>query len=337
MRVADYIAKRLHEHGVKYVYGIMGGGAAGLNDGFIKNKDIKYICSHHEQGSAHAAIGESKVTKKISVVNPTTGCGGTNCITSVLDAWQDSLPVVFISGNVKLGQTSAFINRENACKIRKFGIQEHDIISTVKSITKYSKVVESAEDISYELDYAIHMATTGRQGPVWLDIPSDIQGSAMPEEGTYKIFNKSKARTSGVKSNFLSKYISLYDKPLVLAGYGITLSKCKKEFKNFIEKNNIPFVTTFLGIDILGHNHPLCLGTIGIKGSRAGNFAIQNCDCLIVMGSSLNSSHLGYDEKLFSPNSYKIVIDIDSMEHRKPKVKIDKFIESDLKDFLNEN
>ena len=334
MRVADYIAKRLHKHGVKHVYGVMGGGAAGLNDGFIKNKNIKYICSHHEQGSGHAAVGESKVTKKISVVNPTTGCGGTNCITSVLDAWQDSLPVVFISGNVRLAQTSAFINRENDCKIRKFGIQEHDIISTVKSITKYSKVIESAEEIPYELDYAIAMAKNGRQGPVWLDIPSDVQSSIIPEYEGYKTFNGLPNETFHLKETFLSKYIDQYDKPLVLAGYGITLSDSKNEFKKFIEKNNVPFTTTFLGIDILGHDHPLCLGTIGIKGSRAGNFAIQNCDCLIVMGCSLNSSHLGYDEKLFSPKSYKIVIDIDPEEHRKGKVKIDKFIQSDLKHFL---
>jgi acetolactate synthase-1/2/3 large subunit len=141
MRVCDYIAKRLYDLGIRRVYGLTGGGAAGLNDGFIKHGKMEYICFHHEQGAGHAAIGESKVTGNISVVNPTTGCGGTNCITSVLDAWQDSIPVIFISGNVKLNQTTSFLNKNRNVSLRKYGIQEHDIISTVKSITKYSKMV----------------------------------------------------------------------------------------------------------------------------------------------------------------------------------------------------
>lgn len=166
MRVSDYIASKLANIGVKYVYGLMGGGAAGLNDGFIKEKNINYICFHNEQGAGHAAVGESKVTNRLSVVNPTTGCGGTNCITSLLDAWQDSLPVLFISGNVKKSQTSLFINREKHVSIRKYGIQEHNIIDTVKSLTKYSIMVEDPKEIPYELEKAIHIATSSRMGPV---------------------------------------------------------------------------------------------------------------------------------------------------------------------------
>lgn len=335
MRTSDYIAKRLSELGVKHVYGLMGGGAGGLNDGFIKNNDIKYICFHHEQGAGHAAIGESKVTKKLSVVNPTTGCGGTNCITSVLDAWQDSIPVLFISGNVKLNQISSFINKTKNVFIRKYGIQEHDIISTVKSITKYSKLVESANDVAYELDKAIHEALSGRMGPVWLDIPSDVQHAEMPESyGIFKPENEEK-----INKNQLSEVLNLihnYNRPLVLGGYGVVLSGARVGFKNFVEKNNLPFVTTYLGIEILGHEHPLNIGTIGIKGSRSGNFAIQNCDCLIILGCSLNCSHTGYDENLFSPASFKIMVDIDENEYDKSNVKINKFIKTNLKDFFYE-
>ena len=333
MRVADYISNKLSEYGVKNVYGLMGGGAAGLNDGFIKNKNIKYICFHNEQGAGYAAVGESKVTRKISVVNPTTGCGGTNCITPLLDAWQDSLPVVFLSGNVKKTQTSLFINRENNIFIRKYGIQEHNIIDTVKSITKYSKMVESASDIPYELDLAINTALSGRMGPVWLDIPSDIQHDKIPLE--YKKFIPTKTSSSNDKFNHLDDIINKYTCPLILAGYGIVLSNTQHKFKNIIEKYQIPVVTSYLGIDILGHNHPLNLGTIGIKGSRAGNFALQNCNLLIILGCSLNCSHTGYDEKLFSPNSYKIMVDIDKNEYLKNTIKIDRFIETNLNDFLS--
>ena len=334
MNVSEYIATHLSDIGVKYVYGIMGGGAAGLNDGFIKCRKITYVCTHHEQGAGHAAVGESKVTKQLAVVNPTTGCGGTNCITSVLDAWQDSLPVLFISGNVKLNQTSNYINRENDTNIRKYGVQEHDIVSTVKTITKYATVVERAEDVPYELDYAIHLARQSRMGPVWLDIPSDIQHTEMPLK--YKTFIPPKKYSLSNKNKpHIQKYLSKYQRPLVLAGYGITLSNTNTQFLSFINKNQLPFVTTYLGIDIVEHKHPLNMGTIGIKGSRAGNFAIQNCDLLIILGSSLNCSHTGYDEKQFSPKSFKLLVDIDRAEFKKNKTKIDKFYNIDLKEFFD--
>lgn len=334
MRTSDYIASRLEEIGIKRVYGLMGGGAAGLNDAFIKNKNIDYICFHHEQGAANAAIGESKVTNKISIVNPTTGCGGTNCITSLLDAWQDSLPVIFISGNVKLNQISSIINNKNNISLRKYGLQEHDIISTVKSITKFSKIIESCDDVPYYLDKAIDIATAPRMGPVWLDIPSDIQNGQLSENFA-KYIKTNEIENTKNKFTDLLPLISNSKKPLILAGYGITLSNSQIKFKEIIEKYKIPFVTSYLGIDILGYNHPYNIGTIGIKGSRCGNFAIQNCDLLIVLGCSLNCSHTGYDEKLFSPKSYKVVVDIDENELNKKTIKIDLSIKSELNSFLS--
>ena len=326
VRVADYISETLSSFGVKYVYGIMGGGAAGLNDGFIKNKSIKYICTHHEQGAGYAACGEAKVTRKLSVVNPTTGCGGANCITPLLDAWQDSLPVMFISGNVKLEQCSSVINKRNNCNIRKYGIQESDIISTVKSLTKFSKLIESADETPSVLKEAIEAALTPRMGPVWIDIPSDIQHAYINLPSKIK-FNFDYIHDT--VSIDISK-LKNAKRPLVLAGYGVYLSGQSEAFKSFVEKNNLPFVTSYLGIDLLPYEHDLNLGSIGIKGSRAGNFALQNCDYLLILGCSLNCSHTGYDEKLFSPNSYKVQIDIDNNEFKKNKVKIDEFYECDL-------
>lgn len=326
IRVADYISETLSSFGVKYVYGIMGGGAAGLNDGFIKNKSIRYICTHHEQGAGYAACGEAKVTRKLSVVNPTTGCGGANCVTPLLDAWQDSLPVMFISGNVKLEQCSSVINKRNNCNIRKYGIQESDIISTVKSLTKFSKLIESADETPSVLKEAIEAALTPRMGPVWIDIPSDIQHAYINLPLNIKFNFDYKHDTSSIDISKLKNS----KRPLVLAGYGVYLSGQSEAFKSFVEKNNLPFVTSYLGIDLLPYEHDLNLGSIGIKGSRAGNFALQNCDYLLILGCSLNCSHTGYDEKLFSPNSYKVQIDIDNNEFKKNKVNIDEFYECDL-------
>ena len=330
IRVSDYIAETLSSIGVKYVYGIMGGGASGLNDGFIKNQSIQYICTHHEQGAGYAACGEAKVTRRLAVVNPTTGCGGANCITPLLDAWQDSLPLLFLSGNVKVDQCSSVINERNSCNIRKYGVQESDIISTVKSLTKYSKLIEKAEDTPEILKAAIEQALTPRMGPVWIDVPSDIQHSYIDIPEVINIDLNKYTSSNSIDLSGLKKA----KRPLILAGYGVYLSKQENEFRTFIERHNIPFVTSYLGIDLVPYEHNLNLGSIGIKGSRAGNFAIQNCDYLLILGCSLNCSHTGYDEKLFSPNSYKVQVDIDKNEFKKNKIQIDKFYETELGDFF---
>ena len=179
MRISDYIVKHLEDIGIKYVFGVTGGGAAGLNDAFALSKKIKYISCHHEQGAGNAAIGYAKQTGKLAVVNPTTGCGGTNCITSVLDAWQDSVPVLFLSGNVALKHT---IHHLGNIGMRQLGIQENDIIPIVKPITKFASMISNPNATLCVLQKAIYTATSLRKGPVWLDVPSDIQGQVMKEE-----------------------------------------------------------------------------------------------------------------------------------------------------------
>jgi acetolactate synthase-1/2/3 large subunit len=333
MRVCDYIAKRLFEHGIRNVYGLMGGGASGLNDGFIKNGQLNYICFHHEQGAGHAATGEAKLLNRLAVVNVTTGCGGTNSMTSVLDAWQDSTPVLFLSGNVRINQTSKYINERKNINLRKYGVQEHPITDSVQNMTKYSVMIQKVEDVAYELDKAIHIATSGRMGPVWVDIPANIQTAPMPER--YETFNLGYSyELHPGKFEPIISLIKQSKRPLILAGYGVHLSGARQQFTEFIERHQIPFVSTFNSRDLLPGDHNLNIGCIGLKGCRAANFTIQNCDLLIVVGSCLNNTHVGYDEKLFSPMSKKIVIDIDINELKKETVNFDCVLQADLKDFF---
>lgn len=333
MRVCDWIANFLYEkNSVKYIHGLMGGGASGLNDGFIKNGKLKYICYHNEQGAGHSAIGESKFKRKLSVVNPTTGCGGTNCITSVLDAWQDSVPVLFISGNVRLNSCSQWINSNERLSLRKYGVQEHNIINTVKSITKYSKFITSVDEVAYELEKAVHIATEGRCGPVWIDIPSDIQTAEMPKETLH--FSPEQSSSQFNRKDEIEGLIHKSERPIILAGYGIRQSNCVPSFITFIEKYKIPYVSTYGSRDYLPERHELNIGAVGIKGSRAGNFAMQNCDLLLILGCSIGASIIGYDPQQFSPNSIRVMVDIDNNEMNKNIIRIDHKIHSDLNSFF---
>lgn len=332
MRVCDYIANRLVELGIKNIYGLMGGGAAGLNDGFIKNADINYICFHHEQGAAHAAIGEAKYTNNFSVVNPTTGCGGTNCITSVLNAWQDSVPLLVISGNVSQSHSShQFYN------VRKYGIQEHFIVKDVANITKFAAYIETAQEVPYMLDYAIYCALSDRKGPVWIDIPSDIQTAEINLDMCDKfvpiVSQKIQIVNNEIFDLILTKLNSAI-RPVILAGQGIKQSNCINLFKEFIEKYNVPYVSTFGARDLLPYNHHLNIGAIGIKGSRTGNFVMQSADLLLILGCSVNIPHTGYSVKDWSPNSFKIIVDIDSDEINKNTVAYNIALNYDLNNFL---
>jgi acetolactate synthase-1/2/3 large subunit len=332
MRVCDWIAGYLYSIGVNSVHGLMGGGASGLNDGFIKHGKINYICYHHEQGAGHAAVGEAKFTGQLAVVNPTTGCAGTNCATSVLNAWQDSVPVLFLSGNVRLNTCSRYINQNKNLNLRKYGIQEHDVVETFKSMTKMSVFIDDVSQVAATIQEAVYVATTGRPGPVWIDIPGDIQTALMPKK--YSTFNQPTKTESLLDYQVLWDRLKSSNRPLVLAGYGIRQSGTTDQFRSFIEINQIPFVSTYGARDYLPDTHPLNVGTVGIKGSRAGNFALQNADLLIILGSSMGASVIGYDPQQFSPCSFKILVDIDNDEIEKDIVKIDKIYRSDLRDFF---
>jgi acetolactate synthase-1/2/3 large subunit len=332
MRVCDWIAEYLYQIGVKRVHGLMGGGASGLNDGFIKNGKIGYVCYHHEQGAGHAAIGESKFTGQLAVVNPTTGCAGTNCATSVLNAWQDSVPVLFISGNVRLNTCSGYINQTKGVNIRKYGIQEHNVVDTYKSMTKMAHFIMSPDEVAYRLQEAVWKATTGRPGPVWIDIPGDVQVAQMPENPSQ--FQPPTTTLKLQDYALIKELLSKAERPVVLAGYGIRQANVVDDFVKFIEKYQIPYVSTYGARDYTEDRHPLSVGAVGIKGSRAGNFAMQNADLLLILGSSLNASVVGYDPKQFSPASTKILVDIDWNEVNKDIVPIDHKYNDYLENFF---
>lgn len=309
MRVADYIIDQIYKSGCGHIFLVTGGGAMYLNDAIAAHSKIKPICNHHEQACAMGAVAYAKYTNKVSAVCLTTGCGGTNAITGLLDAWQDSVPVIFISGNV---------NRPHMAPsgVRNLGVQEANIIDIVKPITKYAVVVNNPDSISEIMQEAIHQATTGRPGPVWVDVPMDVQGASC--------FN-------------IKDEIEKAERPLILAGNGINCADAKLAFREFTHKTNIPVVTSYNGVDLIESDDFNFVGRVGIKGTRAGNFAMQNCDLLLVLGCRLPVPVTGYNYSTFARDAKVIVVDIDKDEHSKDTVKIDRFIYSDAKDFLQRN
>jgi len=336
VRVCDYIANRLSTLGITKVYGLVGGSTAGINDGFISHPYIDFISFHHEQGAGHAAVGSARTNNKLSVCNVTAGCGVTNVMTSLLNAYEESAPVLFLIGNTAMSNQAKYINRAKGIRIRKYGIQDLDAHRTVEHISKYSVAIERAEDVPYELEKAIYIALEGRPGPVWIDIPGNLQTAQIPE--TFKTFHPElKELSPECRQDLLSalKIISNSNRPIIVAGNGINLGNARSQFRDFIDRFNIPFVTTFLSRDLIEYEHDQNLGMIGIKGARAANFAMQNADCLIILGCSMNVTHIGYDSKTFSPKSKKIMIDIDANELGKDIFKIDLAINCDIKDFFD--
>jgi len=336
IRVVDYVAQFIIETlKVKDVFMVTGGGAMFLNDGIVKNGRIRAICNHHEQASAMGAVGYAKYTNGFAVVIPTTGCGGTNCVTGLLDAWQDNVKVFFISGNDNKNRTV----HNSSMPLRQKGVQEADIIPIVSSITKYSIMVNNANEIAYHLEKAKYISETGRPGPIWIDLPIDIQGAFIEENdllhfSPLDILNNDKVDAT---EDELSKFIddlACSKRPVIVAGNGIRLGDAVIEFQKFIETYKIPVVATYLGIDLLPSNHPQFIGRTGTKGDRAGNFAMQNSDLLISFGSRLSISSTGFETKMFAREAKIIAIDIDPNEHKKQTVKVDYVINADIKKFL---
>lgn len=338
IRVVDYIANFIHEKlEVNEVFMITGGGAMFLNDGIVKNGKIKTICNHHEQASAMGAVGYAKYTNGFGVVIPTTGCGGTNCVTGLLDAWQDNVKVFFVSGQDAKARTVY----NSSLKLRQLGVQEANIIPIVSSITKYAVMVNDAKEIAYHLEKAKYLAETGRPGPVWIDVPIDIQGTII-DENTIDHFvpsdfkNDFKDYATEFELNKFIDDLSNCKRPVIIAGNGIRLGNAVREFRMFIDQYKIPVVATYLGVDLLPTNHKQFIGRIGTKGDRAGNFAMQNADLLISFGSRFSVAASGFDNKTFAREAKIIAIDIDPDEHKKNTVKIDYVINADIKMFLTQ-
>ncbi|WP_051623170.1 thiamine pyrophosphate-binding protein, partial [Hydrogenovibrio marinus] len=334
IRVADYIANYLYEVlGIEHVFLVTGGGAMFLNDGVAKHGKLIPICNHHEQASAMAAVGYAKYQNSYAAVMTTSGCGATNAVTGVLDAWQDNTSVFFISGQVKRKET--VYNSEH--NVRQVGVQEANIVPIVESITKYSVMINDPTEIAYHLEKAAFLAKNGRPGPVWLDIPQDVQG-AMVELDKLKHFDVSRECAehfahAEVEVEAFYEVLMNSKRPIILAGNGVRLADAVPEFNEMVLKYQIPVVTTYLAIDLLS-NSALNIGRVGIKGDRAGNFALQNSDLVVVLGSRLSVAVTGFEYDLFARDAQKYVVDIDKEEHMKNTVQIDEFIHMDVKKFL---
>ncbi len=331
IRVADYITNKISDMGVEHIFTITGGGAMFLNDAVLRNPKLSAVCGHHEQASAMSAVGYAKYSGKLGVVMPTTGCGCTNTITGLLDGWQDNVPMMFVSGQINSYQTMDNYDTP----LRQIGVQEADVIAIVKSITKYAVLVKDPKTIRYHVERAIHEAFSGRPGPVWLDIPLDVQ-SAIIDPNELEGYEIPDTSTKVTLNDFqeLLEHQSTSKRPVILAGNGIRLSGAKEEFISFIEKYNIPVVNTYLAADLLPTDHPLNIGRVGIKGNRAANFALQNSDLLITIGTRLGIPVTGYIYENFAREAKIVVVDIDENEHKKDTIKIDQFIHADAKYFL---
>jgi acetolactate synthase-1/2/3 large subunit len=330
IKVADYVAQFLSNKGVQHIFTVTGGGAMFLNDGIAREKDITPIFCHHEQSCTMAAVAYTKIHNRVGVVMPTTGCGGTNTITGLLDAWQDSNKILIISGQVNKKETTHF----TPIGLRKYGVQEADIVSIVKPITKWAVVVDDAKRIKYYLEKAYDLCNSGRPGPVWLDIPLDIQGTYINVDELEPYIPEIKLSGSDVR---IEQFLSEAERPVIVAGYGIHLANARNEFKIFVEKYKIPVTFTYLTIDILPSDHPQYVGRLGTKGDRAGNFAIQNSDLVLSIGSSLSIPVTGFRYDTFAREAKVVVVDIDPVEHKKPTIRVDHFIQSDAKVFLEAN
>jgi len=336
IRVADYIVKKLEEIGVRDVFMVVGGGAMHLNDAIGRSDKIQYICNHHEQASAIAAEGYSCVKNRLAVVIVTSGPGGTNTLTGVVGQWLDSVPVLYISGQVKF---ETCISSCPSIGLRQLGDQEINIVDIVSPVTKYATMVTDPKDIRKELEKAVHIATTGRPGPVWLDIPLNVQGALVDEE-SLEPFGEVEERSWLAGAELERKVLEVIDalknaaRPLFIAGHGIRIADAKKIFLHLAEKLGIPIVSTFNGFDLIPTEHPLFIGRIGTLGSRAGNFALQNSDLVICVGTRNNIRQVSYNWQTFARNAKKVVVDIDKAELEKRTVKPDIPIHADAGEFL---
>ena len=333
IKLSDYVAKRLTEHGVKDVFMISGGGAMHLNDAVGKCKGLKYFCNHHEQASAIGAEGYSRVSDRLGVAVVTTGPGGTNTLTGVIGQWLDSVPALYISGQVKFSTTTASCPKVG---LRQLGDQEINIVDIVKPVTKFAQMLSDPYQVKYVLDKAIHLATTGRPGPVWIDIPLNVQ-AAMIDERKLPVFKPEPARKPKDLKSKAAKAVAMLRaarRPVIIAGHGIRIAGAQAGFEKLAAKLKIPVLATFGGFDLMPNSSPWFAGRIGTIGTRGGNFSLQNADLVISLGSRNNVRQVSYDWANYAHRAKKIVVDIDPAELAKPTVKPDLPVSADVGDFM---
>ena len=335
MIVADYIVNFLQKKSVDTIFMITGGQAMFLNDAVFKTPKIKPVFNHHEQAAGMAAEAYSRTGGKLGVAMVTAGPGAINVLNGVVGAYVDSAPVMIISGQ----SSYATVSYMQETKIRQFGLQGINIAPIAKTVTKYFRTIDDPARVQYYLEDAYYQATSGRTGPVWLEVPLDIQRMEVPKklQDKFEIPKGMKPRSS-LKKEVLKTLDLLYSsqRPLFLAGQGVRIAKAQDEFSKVINKAEIPTVTTRLGIDLIESSNPLFVGRPGLYPGRAANFAIQNADLIICVGARLDTGIVGYDAKDWGRHAKKVVVDIDIEEFNKPGINVDLKINGDANDFLLE-
>lgn len=362
IRLADYVAEYLVDKGVTDVFSVVGGGAMHLNDALGHNTRLHVTYNHHEQASAMAAESYARLENRAAAVCVTTGPGGTNALTGVLCAWLDSLPMFVISGQVRYDTTARFCEARTGMRPRAVGDQEYDITLAAREMTKYAVMIEDPRTIRYHLDRAWEALTSGRPGPVWIDIPVNFQGMEIDTDEVERVsrdaFGDAAAddgcSPSGMEGRTHEDFsgdnppevsidsvrevineISSADRPVLYAGYGIRLAGAYDIFRNVIEKLGIPVVTYWNAIDLIEDDHPLYAGRAGNMGDRPGNWAIQNADLILAVGTRISIRQVGYNRETWARAAKVIMVDIDEAELSKPTIHVDMKVHADAKDFLS--
>ena len=332
MKVSEYIADFFVQNGVTDVFMITGGGAMHLDDAIGHKQGITCTFNHHEQACAIAAEGYARLTGKIAPVCVTSGPGGTNAITGVIGAWQDSIPMFVISGQVKFETTTASTN----VPLRQLGDQEFQIADSVKNMTKYAVMITDKDKIRYHLEKAWYLCQNGRPGPVWLDIPLDIQAALIDPDslcGYTPDGAENPVYDSGISEKIIEK-IANAKRPVILAGTGINVAGARKEFIECAEALGIPVLTAWNAHDVMPTDHRLFCGKPGTIGLRGGNFVAQTADLLLVLGCRMNIRMISYNRHEFAKDAYKIIVDIDENELKKPTVVTDMPVHADVKEVM---
>lgn len=332
VRVADYIASELQRAGVKKVFLLNGGMMMHLVDTLGRPGGLEYVAQHHEQASAMAADGYARRSGELGVCYATSGPGATNLVTGLAGAWQDSTPVLVLTGQSKSTQT---IERSGILGLRQFGTFEVDIVPVVKSLTKYAVMVSDPRTIRYHLEKALHLATTGRPGPVLLDLPLDIQGASIDPEELEGF--EPQAASADVDTAQIIEVVRLLRaarRPILLAGYGVRCAGAVESFRCLADQLGVPVVTSQLGKDVMFYDHPLFVGHPGPKGDRPGNLAVQTADLILSIGCSLHAQTVGWENDLFAPNAVKIQVDLDRAVLAREQVGVSLKIQASCKEFI---
>jgi acetolactate synthase-1/2/3 large subunit len=331
MNVSHFIADYLEKKKIKNIFLVTGGGMMFLTDALFKS-NINLIFNHHEQASFFSVDGYTRLSQKTGVCFATSGPGITNLITGILSAWQDSIPIVIIGGQSKLRETIQYSKIKN---LRQYGTFEANSLDLLKPITKFSKRITDPNFIKYYLDKAFYIANEGRPGPVFLEIPLDIQATSIDKK---RILNNKFIYPKKIKKKInlqlIQKKLNISKKPIILVGYGVRASKSVDIFRKFIKKNKIPVITTQFAKDVMYYDNKHFIGHAGPKGDRAANIAIQSADFILIIGCSLHSQTIGWEHKLFAPKAYKIQVDIDGAVLKKKIPNINLRIKYDVHYFV---